>query len=284
MAGLLRREPAAATSRAEKNGMQQYGRLRIELFALEHLLALLAGLQDQLASVGSELNEMKRVLDGISEQFYDPKKGKGEFHVLVDEDDLEEQNLYLTSIVSRSLFAQAARIAERLDKKFQKGFFAQSGGLHDVLAAASKERRELPDVLQAEARSEVLSALNETDLVQIILDSELNESQTQAILHKCLERAWPPILRCGGSKRLVLALPDLPSSESFTRIITEKLGEPATVARRPEGSLALCYEAEQIPLSNVVFALLENRPEREKYAARLHTRVDVNWPPMMGNG
>ena len=186
--------------------------------------------------------------------------------------------------MSRSLFAQAARIAERLDKKFQKGYFAQSGGLHDVFAAASKERRELPDVLQVEARSEVLSALNETDLVQIILDSELNESQTQAILHKCLERARPPILKCGGAKRLVLALPDLPSSEAFTRIITEKLGEQPTVARRPEGSLALCYEAEQIPLSNVVLALLENRPEREKYAARLHTRVDVNWPPMRGNG
>jgi hypothetical protein len=283
MAGLLRRDRHPVTATDEKGRLLNYARMRMEEFVLQHVNGLISEIGMGLSDVEAQLRDMRRTLVRISEEFLNGTTDHEECNVLLDEDDIDEQNRYLTSTVTQALLVQTPRMARQLDEHFQNNVFAPVGGLHQMVSHASRELKELPVVIRAEARSAVFSSLNQTDLIQIILDSGFSAGQLVSILRNRLERAHPGILRCGGAKRLMLALPELPSSRELAGIITEKLHEDPTVIQRPEGSLVLCYEAEQIPLRNVVFALLDNRPERAKYAARLHTRVDVDWPPLPGN-
>ena len=282
MSAPWRRERSGPATDSERERLVQYARLSAEEYVLEHLLTVVGRIEHRLSELGGQLAEMRHMLGRLVEQLGESSSTDEECYVLADEADLEEQNRYLISLVTNALLKRAAQMARQVDEHFQQGYFAEAGGLHEILTVAAKQRRELPGVLQAEARGVVLSMLDKTDLVQIILESEFNAEQTQSILRNRLERAVPASSSAAGPG-LLLAVPELPSSERLARIIADKLNEQPTVIHRPEGSLVLCYEAEQIPLNNVVAALLENRPERAKYAARLHTRVDIHWPSLANN-
>ncbi|MDP6555787.1 MAG: hypothetical protein QGG71_14050 [Pirellulaceae bacterium] len=55
--------------------------------------------------------------------------------------------------------------------------------------------------------------------------------------------------------------------------------ESVTMLAEGEEEASVCFEVEQIPLDNIAASLVRNRGDYLDLAARLHTRIDVDWRP-----
>ena len=55
--------------------------------------------------------------------------------------------------------------------------------------------------------------------------------------------------------------------------------ESVTMLPEGESKVAVCFEVEQIPLDNIAASLIRTRGDYLDLAARLHTRIDVDWRP-----
>jgi hypothetical protein len=79
-----------------------------------------------------------------------------------------------------------------------------------------------------------------------------------------------------GARRLLLAVPEgLDLARLGAEVGTAAGEDPTTVAGSWQEAM-LCYEVEQLTLDEIA-RFLTSRPDCEELAARLHTRIDVNW-------
>jgi hypothetical protein len=60
-------------------------------------------------------------------------------------------------------------------------------------------------------------------------------------------------------------------------ILHEEMNETPSVVENCDGDFILCYEVEQISLTQAAVQLIEGRRDFAEAASRLHTRNDVNW-------
>lgn len=96
----------------------------------------------------------------------------------------------------------------------------------------------------------------------------------------CVNRALPHLTSCGGAKRVLVKLPTDGDLDVATLSQDARLAkESATLFTEGEGRVAVCFEVEQIPLDNIAVSLIRNRGDYFDLAARLHTRIDVEWKP-----
>jgi len=95
-----------------------------------------------------------------------------------------------------------------------------------------------------------------------------------------VKSAKPRLSQCGGARRLLLAAPNEFPLERLLREVGGEVGETPTVVADAENRVLFCYEAEQLSLRRVAAALLDRRFQNVEIAARLHTRIDVNWSPL----
>ena len=49
------------------------------------------------------------------------------------------------------------------------------------------------------------------------------------------------------------------------------------MADNNDGDFVLCYEVEQLSLTQVAVTLIDGRRDYAEYAERLHTRTDLGW-------
>jgi hypothetical protein len=60
-------------------------------------------------------------------------------------------------------------------------------------------------------------------------------------------------------------------------ILHEELHETPSVLENCDGDFILCYEAEQISLTQTAVTIIDGRADYAEAAARLHTRTDIAW-------
>lgn len=97
---------------------------------------------------------------------------------------------------------------------------------------------------------------------------------------ECVNKALPQLASCGGAKRVLVKLPTDGDLDVATLSQDDRLAEEsATLLAEGEGPVAVCFEIEQIPLDNVAATLMRNRGDYLDLAARLHTRIDIEWQP-----
>ena len=98
-----------------------------------------------------------------------------------------------------------------------------------------------------------------------------------AMLADSLASARPRLLRCGGAKRLLVMMPNGSTSAEPLKILYEQLNETPSVAQNHDGDFILCYEVEQISLTQVAVSIIDGRRDYAEFAGRFHTRTDVEW-------
>jgi len=112
--------------------------------------------------------------------------------------------------------------------------------------------------------------------------SELPEQGTYDTeqLKECVDRALPQLASYGGAKRALVTLPSNGGIDAATIGQDARLAkESVTMLTEGKGMVSVCFEVEQIPLDNVAAALIRNRLDYLDLAAKLHTRIDVDWQP-----
>ncbi len=176
-----------------------------------------------------------------------------------------------------------------------------------LLAPEDTPRGRLLQDLRRTAQTVILAMLKEATLERFTAASESQSQEPVFSLPAGLALASPRLQTCGGARRLLLLMPEslalnclsqagrpsgteLPTGSgtgsenaAFTPVaeqFSRQLSQAPTVVSDPENDLFLCYEGEQLPLRRVAAAVIDRRPENVELAARLHTRVDVDWSPV----
>jgi hypothetical protein len=96
---------------------------------------------------------------------------------------------------------------------------------------------------------------------------------------KC-KAAVPELVVCGGARQtLVLA----PAEVDRERLVQANPGIPQdslTFVEHGRKHVVICQEISEVPIARVIKQLVGTRRDYGELADRLHTRVDVDWPPL----
>ena len=188
-------------------------------------------------------------------------------------DDISTQ---LQRRVSEIVSEQIVEIAEQLNERLQDDILAECGGLRNLLTEGGRKRNLLPTRMRAAARSTVVDMLQRVDVASILFGGRTDEHDTQ-VLKECLEAAQPKLRQCGGAKRLLVMLPKGSACVRPLELMHRELNETPSAATNCDGDLVICYELEQMSLTQAAVTLIDGRRDFAEFADRLHTRTDVNW-------
>src|SRR5262249_29875540 len=101
--------------------------------------------------------------------------------------------------------------------------------------------------------------------------------QLSTLLRKCLQQALPDLLTLGGAKRLLVIIPGKLDLMRVAREVEHLAKEQVSVVIEQGGDLKLCYEIENLRWQGIQSKLLRQRTDCQELAARLHTRINVDW-------
>ncbi len=251
--------------------LQQFCRLRLYERVAENAASMIQIIKGQLSLTQDELMDMQRELRHLADQFdtsrtLDPSG--------YDETAAPDE---LTRCVGQILVDNADRVTAQLEPRFQTEIVQAAGSLRQLLAQGGNERNRLPSLMRAVARTAVVNAMRQLDVADVLFHDDGAERDEVATLKDCLAAAWPKLLPCGGAKRLLLMLPKGSTQVRPIEILHQQLHETPSVTDNCDGDFILCYEAEQISLTQVAVTLIGGRPDLAEAGRRLHTRSDVTW-------
>ena len=245
---------------------------RLDQVALLAVCNAAQSVRAQVAAIGDQLADLKRELGHAADQFEAPPpwtKRPAAGQPSGPDDP--------SAAAARALRDCIPEMAAGLDRQFRRALLARHGGLLGLLGEGASLRGRLLAELPRAARTAVSRLLSEISLADVLGTADAQPERPGGPLRDCLDRAAPRLLDCGGAKRLLAVCPDGTDAAALGDTVKAGSGQMPTVLPGAGGDLVLCYEVEQIPLSQVAATLVDHRPDVAEIAARLHTRIDVNW-------
>ena len=168
-------------------------------------------------------------------------------------------------------------LTERLDQRLATAVLKEAGGLRRLLRQGGDGRNKLPTVVRSMARTTVIGLMKTLDAADIMFAKHRELEDDSVTLAESLASARPRLMRCGGSKRLLVMLPSGSTHVRPLEILHDQMNEVPSVAQNNDGDFILCYEVEQLSLTQVAVTIIDGRRDYAEFAARFHTRTDVDW-------
>jgi eukaryotic-like serine/threonine-protein kinase len=112
-----------------------------------------------------------------------------------------------------------------------------------------------------------------------VADSTGTEAQSiqPLVIATCLDSAIPRLLAYGGSRRLLLAVPEGSITPETQQYLVTDLGCAPTVITRQSSEIFFCYEGECLDVDRIAALIVGQRHDCALMAARLRTRIDIPW-------
>jgi hypothetical protein len=95
-----------------------------------------------------------------------------------------------------------------------------------------------------------------------------------------MAKITPGLLEAGGFVRKLVVLPTGAVSGQQAAQLRGQLGDDTSILAGSR-DLMLCAEASQIPVDRAAAQLIECRRDYAEFAARVQTRSDVRWTPLI---
>ena len=255
---------------------QQYCRLRMFDVATQRAGQVAHALQSHASAAHDALVDLGRDLEHLAAQF----PSEDTLSCTASSTSLEFCSMRET--VAEHLRSAEELLACQIDDQITKSVFSAQGGLRAVISAGGEVRETLVSLLRTSSRQAVLTKLQSIDLASLLLAGAAADSP----LRKCLTDAQPWLQRCGGRRRLLCVIPEQLAEHYNSASLAAQLGPnvfrqlPAIV---PDATsdLVLLYELGDLSLPHAAANLCDFRPDLLDAAARLHTRSDVTWAPLV---
>jgi len=251
--------------------VKQMARLRLYERVVAGASSIIQAVRGQVASIQDELMELERELRHLAGQFDNSRT--------LDEplEDDRQGTDNLAESVTQILVDNVERLTRELEERLAREVVMPVGGLRDLLMQGGNARNQLPDTMRGVARTTVVGIMKQLDVSDVLFPHE-DESQSEVdTLSECLAAARPRLLACGGAKRLLVMLPQGSTQVRPLEILHDEMNETPSVVENCDGDFILCYEVEQISLTQAAVGIIEGRRDFAEAASRLHTRNDVAW-------
>lgn len=252
----------------------QFINQRVQYAAVEEVVALAERLRQQLGSLNDQLLHAQQSLKPLLNHYLSDEDQPA---AVEDEFDDEEPVLDFAATVNEAFRGRLSNLVSELDEKFDGEVLHPEGGLLEICQRDGQLADLLIHRLEAAAQTLVLTASREIDVAQLFLDSCRTEEQAAQEIQDCCDLAASTNLKCGGTRRLIAAIPQSSGSEKLQTIITDCLEPTPTVIAATEYDIVIGSEQASLPLVAVAARLVEDRPDLIAVAQRIHTRSDVQW-------
>lgn len=190
--------------------------------------------------------------------------------------DLEGISPIETALVHR-LQNQLPSLVGSVELQLFHNLIEEHGGFAEALEDANCLNYLIPETLRQVAQVELASATKRLDIDQAIRESELKDHEIAKWVNQVNSDAYIFLDECGGDIRQAIIGP----SDAETPRIADCLCDPEQprreIASGSFGDLIIASEAEDVPLANVAFRLLQFRPDCLELTKRLYTRSDIDW-------
>ena len=251
----------------------KYFSLRLDQMTLHRTCELLRAVSAEVSVIAKRLTSLGQELELLVDEFAEISSDNKCVDTGTPSNSLHD----LYSSVTEALRSRVPEMAAEVDEQLNKDFFAKHGGLRSVLEMDIDLRGPFSDVLRGAARTAVLHALNQMNIAELLLASPKEPGEPNGLLRVLADAAAPPVLKCGGSQRLLVVCPAGSAEPLVREAFVEQLNETPSVVYDSDGDLVLCYEAERISVANAAANLIDNRSDFAEVASRLHARIDVAW-------
>jgi len=249
-----------------------YGAGRLDQATMLAVCTMAQSIRARVTAVGDQLADLKRELGHLADQFdTPPARAK---RPVADQPPAPDDP---SVAVAQALHQWIPEMVAGLDAQLRRSLLARHGGLLGLLKDGASLRGRLLGELPRTARTAVSRLLCEVNVAKMLGPSDAQPDRPGGRLRDCLDQAAPRLSDCGGAKRLLAVCPDGTDAPALAETIRAGSRQMPTVLPDPGGELILCYEVEQMSLCAVAAALIHHRPDLAEIAARLHTRIDVDW-------
>ncbi len=251
----------------------RYVEARLRLIQESFKRKLVAIVRIEMTSELGGLGELSQKLNLVNQQLsFAAEVNPAETDVYGDEEKKDLRAIMIQQFVDR-----ADSLLPTLESVIEEKYLSAEGGLLSLLREGTHRLRALPELIRRESQNVVNNAMQELRIDSILRDSALNASEIANWLNWLVESANPKLLECGGTSRLLLAVPQKAPVTSIAGFIQNQFDHEANVVSATSGELAVCYEMNLIPMENVAMSILQLQPDCAELINRLHVRNDVEW-------
>jgi hypothetical protein len=257
----------------------QYGYLRLGDFLTVHVKRTVAGVRRQLEQLAATLQDLRRDLSAISNQFeqqYAREERRGLAGVTAP-------NAVASSLFLESTTRSMDELIEELDATIQEQFLQPQGGFRKVqLDHADTWKVDLTQSLYRHARSLIAARIQVIGFDSLLRQHGVSDERIAKWIDESLKLSTPNLLTaCGGKSRVVVALPRGAQGELLEAAFANGQSDQPRFLPVTDGDVAFCIEVGEIPIQQVAAKLLQTCPRSTELVSRIHTRTDINWSPLI---
>ncbi|MEZ6096924.1 MAG: tubulin-like doman-containing protein [Pirellulaceae bacterium] len=205
----------------------------------------------------------------------------GQCNTLRNPADLEYEIQMLEGF-DRAIVDQILKNREQIVDQAENRFFIQhveaDGSFEELLLTEGLNLNKLFSDALTSVRAEVVVAGKQLNLDQVLFDMiEVSPEAVGDRLHQMVNNALPWTDQCGGTARMLVALPEQAPSKNICESINRLAGTECAVSMTTSGEMVILTECEKIELADVAFRLLQQRSDCADLAARVASRNDIRW-------
>jgi hypothetical protein len=260
-------DPDLAVSSTDDGCLQGYAQARLRQLVLASSAVFVRLIKAEVERHGELLYEFTKRL----------RQFQSEFPEAANED---EPDLPAVAEISRRLKLKRVEMTNQLDEQLATQLVKKSVCLSALPTAGPDVWKRLAGAMRIAA-----TALVGGLITRLQVATAVDEGDTGALMSapkQAVADATPELLDCGGAARLLLVAPgsaeDWP--QTWHRSFAEAAGTTPEIILDAGESITVCCEAEGVPLQNAVVKIAGGRADFYKAAARLQTRIDVEWPSL----
>jgi serine/threonine protein kinase len=183
---------------------------------------------------------------------------------------------WVVATIRERLPQQANELERRLDDEILK----PRGGLYGLFAEGGNFHEKLIRLLQPEARAAVDCLVRDVDLADGVLELGTSSDDAGGLLRSWIEAATPKLQPCASGKRLLIVTKKGNAASQLSSLVEQETSNGCSMAYDSDNDIVVCNEVEGMEYEKVAAYLIGNRRRYAELASRLHTRVDVTWPPL----
>jgi hypothetical protein len=244
-----------------------YLRLMTEGLLCRAGASIVAGILTAVRVCSDQYTDLRRDLAQLSESFMHDVHSKNTSHPSTWYDTQPDLARHLTHHLSSILV--------EIEKTIEQEFFGAQGELRRATKLDPEMRKRLPTALRSAART-VVNRMHKAQSGAQLVAARLGGNEDHPV-KSAAESINSPWLHCGGGVRRLVVLPDSQRPAETINECEQAVGGSCTVLFDPEAQPAVCIEAADIPLRQILDDVCEGRNDITQVAERLHTRIDVEW-------
>ena len=245
-------------------------RLRIQALCVTAVVAMGRGLAQRLGSLNEELLHAGHNLKPLLKRFKAPSRAPS----LAAADDRSGR---LAALVEKQFHDALSAMTAEFDASFDADHLSPRGGLFHLASRANDISEVAGADLLSAATAAVQRALAGLDVARLFVESFGDSHAAADQLRASLSAARPLLMACGGTRRRFVSVPKSDGDEKLVELARGVVEPSPTVVTSRAHEIVSCCELGSLSVIDIANSLVDDRPDLIELAARLHTRVDVEW-------